>query len=109
LDNGVDIEKVLELTEVFNLVALGQIDETRVAQVNIKLGRSCSWIALDADWSIRVGNTGAEDAVAVEVWIRDNIESFAAVRVADDAELIVVEEITQRFLVKIKLRTPPGS
>ncbi len=60
--DAVDVKKILQLAEDFQLVTLGQIEETRVAQINVVLRRGFAWIAFDADRSV-----GSQNAVAVEV------------------------------------------
>ncbi len=88
----------MEFAEDFEFVTLGKIDEPRPAQIEIKLRRSFARVAPYAVRSV------GKKAVAVEVTAAVNIESFAAVGVGDDAELIVVKNVLQRLVVKIKLR-----
>ena len=49
------------------------------------------------------GSIGSSYAVAVEVNVGDDVEPFAAVGGGDDAKLVVVKDVAERFIGKIKL------
>ena len=93
LDNAVDVEKILEFAGDSQLKPLSEIKETRITKVHVKLRRRGSRITPDADWPV-----GGRDAVAVEIRAGDDVVRFAAVRGADNAEYIVVEEIPKHLV-----------